>query len=73
MAPSVLLLSPLRGSNVEDNDRYTLATSLAENEVLQNLPDISDDGGVESIVFAVELRLAFHASELDMRRGLTHY
>lgn len=60
-------------SYVEYNHGDALAASLAENEILQNLANVGYDGGVERIILTVELRFAFHASNFDMGRLLSHY
>jgi hypothetical protein len=59
-------------SNVEDDNRDPLAASLAEDEILQDLADIDYCGRVESVILAVELRLALHTPKLDMHGFLTH-
>jgi hypothetical protein len=39
---------------------------LAEDEVLQFLAHVGNHGGVEGVIFAIELCLAIHASKLNM-------
>lgn len=58
---------------VEHNDRNSLVAFLAENEILKHLANFGYDRGVKSIVLAVELCLAFHAPQFDVRCLLTHY
>jgi hypothetical protein len=58
--------------NVENHDRDAIGALLAEDEILKNLSNIGDYRCVESVVFAVELCFAFHASQFDVCCFLTH-
>jgi len=46
--------------NVKDNDGNPFSASLTENEVLEDLPDVSYARSIKRIVFAIEFGFTLH-------------
>jgi hypothetical protein len=63
----------MRLPDVEYYDRDSLAASLAEDEIRQDLANVGYDRGIEGIIFAIEFCFAFHASKFDVCGFLTQY
>jgi hypothetical protein len=59
-------------SYVEDHDGYAFLAFLAEDEIIQNLPNVGDHGGVEGIILTVEFRFTLHTPKLHVCCFLAH-